>query len=115
MGNVDSRSKFNTGYLMFQTDKPFYMPGELVTGKVFLRALVPIDAKHIQLQIKGKEKASWVDRETRSVQKDDGTQGFEVVDIKRKGHREIFEHKAPCFHFAPQGLVPGDYVIPIQF
>jgi len=44
MGNVDSRSHFNSGYLIFQTDQPYYSPGDMVTGKVYLRALVPMDA-----------------------------------------------------------------------
>ena len=47
MGNIDSRSKFDSGYIMVATDKPFYEPGEIITGKVYLRITRPIDAKHI--------------------------------------------------------------------
>ncbi len=58
MGNVDSRAKHDAGYILVQTDKPFYEPGENVTGKVFVRCLKPVDAKHIMLEITGKEKTS---------------------------------------------------------
>ena len=47
MGNVDSRSKFEGGYLLYMTDKPFYSPGEIVTGKIYLRAFNFIDAPQI--------------------------------------------------------------------
>jgi hypothetical protein len=73
MGNVDSRSKFDSGYIMIATDKPFYEPGEVITGKVYLRITRPIDAKHIQLKIKGKEKGSWHDTITKTVHNPDGT------------------------------------------
>jgi hypothetical protein len=60
MGNVDSRSKFAQGYLQLQTDKHIYEPGEMITGSIYLRVEHPIhNATHVQLEVKGKEKASW--------------------------------------------------------
>ena len=44
MGNIDTRASFSFGYLMLQTDFPYYEPGEAVTGRVFFRANVPINA-----------------------------------------------------------------------
>ena len=32
-----------------------------------------------------------------------------------KKRREILHCKAPVFTFAVQGMIPGDYVIPVQF
>ena len=53
MGNIDARCQFNTGYLCFQSDKPEYQPGEMLTGKVFMRAAVPIAATAIVINVKG--------------------------------------------------------------
>ena len=61
MGNVDSRSKHEAGYIYLQTSKPFYFPGEFIQGTVFLRTFHHINAKHIDLNVKGKEKGSFVD------------------------------------------------------
>jgi hypothetical protein len=61
MGNVDSRSKFDSGYFIVQTDKPFYSPGEVVTANIYMRISRPLDATHIDLEIKGKEKVSFLE------------------------------------------------------
>jgi hypothetical protein len=43
--SVDMRGFFDGyGYICFQTDKPYYQPGEMITGKVYLRAMIPLDA-----------------------------------------------------------------------
>lgn len=78
MGNVDSRCKFDSGYLMLQTDKPFYEPGDLITGKIYLRIMRPIDAKHIELKINGKEKGSWWSWDHVHVKQPDGTTRVEA-------------------------------------
>ncbi|CDW76085.1 UNKNOWN [Stylonychia lemnae] len=114
MGNIDSRSQFEFGYLMVQTDKPFYEPGEVITGKVYIRCNTPYDAKHIILKIKGKEKGSWIQTVHRTVRNPDGTSRTVSEKIKRKSRRNIMESKAPCFVFT-QGLIPGDYVVPFSF
>ncbi len=62
MGNIDSRSKYQHGYLMLQTAQPFYYPGSVVQGTVYLRCTSPVDVTHIDLEVKGGEKASFVER-----------------------------------------------------
>ena len=47
MGNEHSRAKFDKGYLVCQTNKPFYYPGEMVNGTIYLRTFAPIEARHI--------------------------------------------------------------------
>lgn len=42
MGNIDSRAKFDGGYLFVKTDKPFYYPNNTVYGKIYIRAEVPL-------------------------------------------------------------------------
>lgn len=115
MGNIDSRSKFKSGYLMLMTDKPFYEPGEMITGKIYLRNTMPLDAKQIDLEVKGKEKGSWVDYEVKTVTEPNGQVKTERIEKKRKARREIMDYKTPCFIFPPQGLIPGDFVVPFSF
>jgi len=51
MGNVDSRCKHEHGYLMVQTAKQIYYPGEVVTGTVFLRTTHPLEVSHVELDV----------------------------------------------------------------
>jgi hypothetical protein len=37
MGNIDSRAQFEGGYIYVKTDKPFYHPGNVVFGKIYIR------------------------------------------------------------------------------
>lgn len=53
--------KFSKGYLCIQGAKPDYYPGEMVQGSIFLRVTHPISAKHIEIQVRGKEKANFTD------------------------------------------------------
>ena len=114
MGNIDSRAKHDCGYLMLQTEKPFYEPGEVITGTIYIRCTLNVAAKHIMLEIKGKEKASWWDTEHRSHQRADGTTAHTQVRVKRKADKKIMEYKNSCFNFSG-GLFPGDYAIPFKF
>jgi hypothetical protein len=59
MGNTDSRCSFDGGYFHLGTTKPMYMPGETVTGQISIRTTVCLPARHIMLEIKGKEKVRW--------------------------------------------------------
>ena len=47
MGNIDSRSKFNGGYIFVMTDRPYYYPGNVVKGKIYIRTDVPMEPSHI--------------------------------------------------------------------
>jgi Arrestin (or S-antigen), N-terminal domain len=100
MGNVDSRAKFDSGYMLVMTDKPFYEPGENITGKIYLRCNRPIDAKHIDLEVRGKEKGAFREFIHETIEEPDGTRRMERKEVKRKSHKEIIHAKAPCFIFA---------------
>eukprot|EP00347_Sterkiella_histriomuscorum_P005522 403356296 len=106
MGNVDSRCKHDKGYLMVQTAQAQYYPGQQVTGTIFLRTFVPVEAQYIELEIMGKEKASF---ETR-VNRDN-----EWHDEKHKTKKTLWHFKQPCFTFAVPILAAGDYAIPFSF
>jgi hypothetical protein len=106
MGNVDSRSRHEHGYLITQTEQPFYSPGQMITGSIFVRCTAPIhDAKLIEIEVKGKEKVSFIETIRR---------GEETHHEKRKVVREIIHYNQPAFVFTGP-INPGDFSIPFQF
>lgn len=109
MGNIDSRARFEGGYLYVKTDRPYYYPGNVVYGKIYIRLEVPMNAKHLELKIKGKEKASFLYRET--IKEGERTR---TVTRKAKMSKKILEFNGICFQFT-QLLLPGDYTIPFEF
>jgi len=110
MGNIDSRCKYEYGYMMVQTSQPLFNPGQVVSGSIYLRVGMPCPARQIMLEVKGQEKVSWIDRVTRQHE---GRQ--ETFNEKRKAKKEIFHYKNPCFQFTTPMLMPGDYTIPFSF
>jgi hypothetical protein len=60
MGNIDSRAKFDGGYIYVKLDRPYYYPGNKVYGKIYIRTEVPLEPSHIEIYVKGKEKCGYV-------------------------------------------------------
>jgi len=99
MGNsMDSRAAFDGGYLYVKTDRPYYYPGNVVYGKIYIRTSVPMQAKHIEIKVKGKEKASY-----RRIEHHEHRVGDEVRrekrEIKERFRRVIMDFKGVCFTF----------------
>ncbi|CDW76035.1 UNKNOWN [Stylonychia lemnae] len=115
MGNAYETYRFDSGYFVLQTDKPHYHPGDIVSGKIFIRCMRPVDAKQIDIEIQGKEKGSWMDIEYIEIIDSEGLRRLQKKDIKRKYRRNIIDHSGILFKFPPQGMIPGDFVIPFQF
>lgn len=114
MGNIDSRAQFEGGYLYVKTDRPYYYPGNKILGKIYIRTMVPMNAKQVEIKVKGKEHASYWRTETHTHRNNDGSTRTETRHVKERFKRKILEFKAPCFTF--QGpLNPGDYTIPFEF
>jgi hypothetical protein len=80
-----------------------------------MRTMMPLAATHIEMEIKGKEVASFIHFRYETHQNADGTSRTERIPEKKKSHRKIIEYKAPVFLFQGGNLVPGDYSIPFSF
>jgi hypothetical protein len=50
---------------------------------------------------------------TRHHREPDGSTRIEHYDEKRKAARVIIDYNMPVFKFAGNGILPGDYVIPV--
>ena len=111
MGNIDSRAKFEGGYLFVKTDKPFYYPNNIVYGKIYIRAEVPLQPKNIEIQVKGKEETFFYT--------EDGDDGEGNTNPKKYWTytKDHIKFKATCFSFPLNygPLNPGDYIIPFEF
>ncbi len=61
MGEGESKEKCSSEYgsIYVQTDAPYFIAGQVVTGKVFLNMFQHYPAAFLDLQIKGKEKSKW--------------------------------------------------------
>ena len=94
---------YDCGNIIIQTDKPYYKSNEMITGKIYIRVTYPIQATIVEIEVFGKERGSWIDR------------NFEDDPIKRRGYRVIFQGITPVYRPPPEGLLPGDYEIPFEF
>lgn len=71
-----------------------------------MRVTHPIEATFVEIQVRGKEKASFME---------EIVEGNDRRWEKRKHAKEIFNFHAPCFTFTVPVLQPGDYCIPFSF
>ena len=63
--NIDARAKFDGGYLYLKTDKPYYYPGNIVMGKIYIRAERQFRPRELVIKVNGNEKISYLKRTTR--------------------------------------------------
>ena len=99
MGNIDSRSGFDGGYIYVKTDQPYYYPGSQVTGNIHIRADSVMDADTIEIKVKGKEKCSFL-RTIHTQYEDENGEHHETEEkIKEKLKQEVLDYKATIWHF----------------
>lgn len=55
----DARCNFPKGQIQVQTEFPFYEPGNLVNGKVYIDIREPLACTYIDIEVKGQEKAAF--------------------------------------------------------
>jgi hypothetical protein len=56
----DKRCKFPQGSMQLQTEFPFYEPGNIVNGRIFIEVSQDLPAQYIQLKVSGKEEIKWI-------------------------------------------------------
>jgi hypothetical protein len=113
MGNLDSKYHFEHGNVYLQTDKPYYIAGEPITGKIYLNLTMMYPAQCLNIEVKWKEKCKWTTRENKEV-KDGDTTRTEFQDVEHKGEKE-FKNKIPVFYFPNGAVAPGQYTFPFSF
>ena len=124
MGSGDSRSKFEHGNIVLQTDKPYYAPGEFVTGKIYLYLQKEFSGDRLELEIHGREKVEWIVRKTKRHDKitidirpdcmyEHDLWGNKYLRIKDE--RLIIAQKYQIYQFVEGIAFAGQYTFPFQF
>ena len=106
----DPRCNFEKGKIQLQTEYPFYEPGNLVKGLIWMHIDAPVALRHIEIEVKGKEKCAF----TRFWMEQEGDRQVE------RSHRHKMEHKFLHYdqvvYTFPEGYFnPGAYVIEFSF
>lgn len=108
----DPRCNFPKGRIQVQTEFPFYEPGNLVNGKIFIEVFEQLFANMVEIEIKGQEKAAFTRFYT--VQEGDPPQTVERSE-RVKCHHKFAHYKQPVFQIPGGFLAPGTYAISFQF
>ena len=70
----------------------------MITGTIYIRVTHPIEAKHIEIEVKGQEKVKWTEHLQRRHEHE-GRVEMQNYTEKRKGKREIMHYSSPVFVF----------------
>ena len=123
MGSGDSRSKFEHGNIILQTDKPYYAPGEFVTGKIYLYLQQEFPGDKLELEIYGNEKVEWIVKKTKRHDKvtldirpefmyEHDIWGNRYLRVKDK--QLILSYTYPIYQFVGGVALAGQYTFPFQ-
>jgi len=95
-------------------DKPYFVAGEVITGKVIIASSAPVKANEVRIKWKGFERTrvAYTDTETVHV---NGQTTVRMVPRVAKEEKVFFNTKQNVGYF-PDGYVqPGTYEFPLQF
>lgn len=109
-------TRFDCVSMYVQTDSQFYNPGAQITGAVYLESTAMFSASHIDLRIKGTEKAKWEELKNAAPQQPGAPQQnlSERITEKIQDKRYIINQVVPLFQVGGI-LQPGQYKIPFIF
>ena len=99
------KSKFEHGTIVLQTTKPYYAPGEIATGNVYISLAQPFPGTQLVLEISGKENVKW------TVQKNKGENSYSET-VKDKAN--IFEYTYPIYNVLGPVFPVGQYTFPFN-
>ena len=106
----DSRCKFPKGNIQLQTAHPFYEPGNTINGLIYIEITEAVEASHIELEIKGGEKHSFIRFWQEQEGEGDDTRWVERHE-KLKHKKKFLEYKNRVFDIQGGVLNPGIYSV----
>lgn len=106
----DDRCKYSKGQIQVQTEFPYYEPGNLVNGKIFIEVFQPLACTDVEIECKGAEKVSF--KRFYYVTEDDHQ--VEKCEKVKKEHK-FAEYKQRVYQVPGGYLQPGTYAISFQF
>ncbi|EAS01748.1 arrestin (macronuclear) [Tetrahymena thermophila SB210] len=115
MGNNSSSSSYANGGIYIQTDQPFYIAGDTVTGKVHISIQESFPANVLSLKIKGYESSYWEEKKKKS-NKIGGKYHTQTYYKFHTGKNTFFSHQFPLYIWSNFSYMPaGQFTFPFQF
>lgn len=112
MGNHQGNNKHNHGGVI-QFDQPFYYPGNLVTGTIYLHILDMIQSRGVELNIKCTEGVKCVESQPKRIH-ENGVERTIYEPVEYKDKMKLFSNK----NFLPNfqnNINMGQYAYPFSF
>ena len=109
----DERCKFPKGEIQLQTEFPFYEPGNVINGVIYINIKEALECSHIELEVKGGEKCSFIRHYTTTEQHGDETRVIHHAD-KLKHSKKFLEYKNRVFDIDNGALQQGLYQVNFQ-
>ena len=109
MGNSKSSPSFGDVYIQLNQD--CLIPGDTLTGTIYINLIAPYPGSKLCLKMKGTEYAHWVDTDTQTANGQTST-----TSVTRRGRRVIIENIIDVYNW-PNGtdLPPGQFSFPFSF
>lgn len=111
-----NKDKGSSTSIRIETERPFYHPGDTVSGYINLNFEgSDFPGNHLLFKIKGKEETSWEEPNPQIPGKRDGRRGLIIfynhkfpMNTWKEGHVPAGQYSFP-FSFALQNFLPGSY------
>ena len=114
-------SKTVEGGILLELEKPYYYPGELIVGKIYLNFQQNFASDGIYLTLEGEEFVSFKQRKTRKSQRninyENNTNNNQTKSyIKtRTGKKIIYKQEQLIIPFRDSMIYSGQYIYPFSF
>lgn len=102
MGNASAKDTLEGVFMYVEFDRPYFYPDNVVTGKLFIKADVPVEARSLHVRIKTKLSCGF----------------YEVYDNGEERTEEKFKTKQSLLDFGAEvfcfemPLNPGSFAFP---
>lgn len=93
----DPRCVFTTGKMQLQTEFPFYEPGNIVNGKIFIEVNQDMHAEYVELKVTGKEEVKFIRYWTEMEGEGEDAHSVEHHE-KIDKDKKFLEYKQKVFH-----------------
>jgi len=117
-------SKHVNGSIYVNFDKPFYYPGDIVTGTIFLNILNPLETRGLELTLKIQEKIKFKDTEYRTeIRREinprtgiEESRNVQVpIEVERKDKSTLFQNSCVIATMMNNLFGFGQYAYPFSF
>lgn len=111
-GQSDSPSKY--GGIVIQTDQPYCVSGEAISGNIAIQINIPFPARKLNIELKGKEKCKWTETRTRTVGSGEHAR-TETYYVYHNNDHEILKFEETLYEFDGNEIPAGQYMFPYSF